>query len=1141
LLPPALVSACLAAPDAEHPPQAVAEPQATTTEVRSALVADVVLHSGDSASGWSASAGNTISLSSARQQGSGSVQSVGSAQDRFRHTNLGPVDARTAKYLTFWYFIDDASKIRTDRNAQVEISSSTAVDTEEMNWNFHSQRVFSGWNFVRLALPGKLRSQTSASINLAAIRRFRLYHLVSGSVTTRIDDIRFTDRNDSPVGSSCSSVAANATIRSVGSAGSGTTYGTSGCDRSYVVDLQDYAPAGYGGTIVSYAGANTTDASVCASTVVSAYVYRKRPTTGVYEAIPDRRGAFGTTMSGRMVRAGQPDQICQRPYLKLELEYPLFLAGGSYRVVMRSERVVSGVREFGHTILATPQPPVTPSSVGVFARDLVNDSQARTAAVLRARSIAVRSADRSRTACRLARFNAMLMDRGGAAAMLVALGASSSAVNSGYVPAVKRMAEEVCRARFDSTYDAALLGIATWHNTILDQVAARFGIDRDVAAGLVDNVMAETIRDMVNRCAPNQSTLAAFWFAPAAEGTDPAKIQDNFFVACTTAQASANVSTRAQQVANALASGQGTSGFTQCMETVLSKELENKCSDPRAIITGPLPPDVTEHCAEQPTEDAQDKCIDDALRRQKEKEKAEEEEAEEEQDPPPSDAPYESCDELEGFEKLLCEGAQRELDLDITPSADEIAATRGIADTVGGIPLFFDILIGAIDKLTVDFFPWFMDVTWTLPLEGENAARENMTVIQERRLRELCAIVQHPKCKGLEKLDRKNNQRCVGEALGARAIGYPTDDGPFVGQHATTVFDSMNACWCQHIGIPVFSATCMTEEERRREDCVQNPWGPDDAPRRECLGYLQASSGLDESALLGNMCHYIRPNCDDSAYIDRDSQCGCWRPNVDQNPAINCPNANAINCGPDSLFDQRSCGCQPLGSGENPWGGDPLCGNEPRFSPGGRDGFITANRNDLLTNRFVNLGGLPTVDFHMVRAGGFVPVATPALFTRAFQNLGDRLDVTIKMPDAVAQSGYRGAVQLYCTSENVTNRFLGQKELQNLALGGMHTLGFGLSPQDLELCTGTDGAWRFEVAVNSDRQTVQRVGIGKILFAGNSVPVPEPLPLCPAPGGDPPPPPMSLPPEFLVDRIANPTTWTFSNGSIGRIQELLPR
>jgi len=264
LLALALLPACAdLAPPEDLPTDRAAASDDTVEISRAVTTPDVVLDLAESAAGWSATSGNTISVSTTRQQGAGSLSSVGAGVDRFRRTNLGPVDVRNMHYLTFWYFIDDASKILTDRDAQVEISSATAVDTEEMNWNLHGQRLVSGWNFVSLPLPGKLRSASGVAINLAAIRRFRIYHFVSASVTTRIDDIRFTTRADVAVEPSCASAAASATIQNVGETRSTASYGSSTCNKAYVVEVRAYAPTNTTGTVVAYSGPNTTDAAVC--------------------------------------------------------------------------------------------------------------------------------------------------------------------------------------------------------------------------------------------------------------------------------------------------------------------------------------------------------------------------------------------------------------------------------------------------------------------------------------------------------------------------------------------------------------------------------------------------------------------------------------------------------------------------------------------------------------------------------------------------------------------------------------------------------------------------------------------------------------------------------------------------------------
>ena len=153
---------------------------------------DVVFSLAEDASGWRGD--NTISAETGAQiQGSANLLSVGRGTTRFRHNSLGPVDVRTMRDLTFWYYIDDVSKIRTDRDAQVEIGSDNAIDTQELNWSIHGLNLRNGWNFVRLALS----AGRAENINLAAVRRIRLYHFVSGEVTTRIDDIRFSNRTSS--------------------------------------------------------------------------------------------------------------------------------------------------------------------------------------------------------------------------------------------------------------------------------------------------------------------------------------------------------------------------------------------------------------------------------------------------------------------------------------------------------------------------------------------------------------------------------------------------------------------------------------------------------------------------------------------------------------------------------------------------------------------------------------------------------------------------------------------------------------------------------------------------------------------------------------------------------------------------------
>lgn len=125
-----------------------------------------------------------------KKAGTASMESVGKHTDRFSINLTDPVNANQSRFLKFWYYIDDVTKINRGKDAQIEISSSHSFDNEELNWNLHKLDLHNGWNLIILdLLEGKNRSRTNIDIDLENLTRFRIYHFNSDSVTTRIDDI----------------------------------------------------------------------------------------------------------------------------------------------------------------------------------------------------------------------------------------------------------------------------------------------------------------------------------------------------------------------------------------------------------------------------------------------------------------------------------------------------------------------------------------------------------------------------------------------------------------------------------------------------------------------------------------------------------------------------------------------------------------------------------------------------------------------------------------------------------------------------------------------------------------------------------------------------------------------------------------
>src|SRR5690606_35322923 len=88
----------------------------------------------------------------------------------------------------------------------------------------------------------------------------------------------------------CTGVRADATIQGFGDAETGTAYGQGNCSRTFVVDIESYAPADAGGTLAAYAGPNPADAETCTSTRLEVFVWRRNRQTGAYEALTTRDG-----------------------------------------------------------------------------------------------------------------------------------------------------------------------------------------------------------------------------------------------------------------------------------------------------------------------------------------------------------------------------------------------------------------------------------------------------------------------------------------------------------------------------------------------------------------------------------------------------------------------------------------------------------------------------------------------------------------------------------------------------------------------------------------------------------------------------------------------------------------------------------
>jgi hypothetical protein len=155
---------------------------------------DMTFDAAESTNGWTS--GNTLSRDTQiKVHHTSSLKSTGGSAVRFRKLFANSVNVTSFRYLTFWYYIDRPDLLATTGDTgQIEISSSNTDDQQEWFWQVSSLNLQRGWNFIRLDLPGSVRR---GPVDATNIRRIRIYHASSASITTRIDHITFSSHEPS--------------------------------------------------------------------------------------------------------------------------------------------------------------------------------------------------------------------------------------------------------------------------------------------------------------------------------------------------------------------------------------------------------------------------------------------------------------------------------------------------------------------------------------------------------------------------------------------------------------------------------------------------------------------------------------------------------------------------------------------------------------------------------------------------------------------------------------------------------------------------------------------------------------------------------------------------------------------------------
>jgi|GEM_PF-1520500 len=155
------------------------------------LQAQLVLQRCDVTNRWGGS--NAITLNTDdKKEGVASISFTGSGTDwfakEFSRSDAG-IDA--TGWFSFWLYVSDVSAFSGD--GQVELTSSGGPDVDEFSWQVASLGLTNGWNHVQLQVSA---ANTTGTPDLEAINYFRIYQVLSGEITARLDDLRFTATMD---------------------------------------------------------------------------------------------------------------------------------------------------------------------------------------------------------------------------------------------------------------------------------------------------------------------------------------------------------------------------------------------------------------------------------------------------------------------------------------------------------------------------------------------------------------------------------------------------------------------------------------------------------------------------------------------------------------------------------------------------------------------------------------------------------------------------------------------------------------------------------------------------------------------------------------------------------------------------------
>lgn len=309
------------------------------------------------------------------------------------------------------------------------------------------------------------------------------------------------------------------------------------------------------------------------------------------------------------------------------------------------------------------------------------------------------------------------------------------------------------------------------------------------------------------------------------------------------------------------------------------------------------------------------------------------------------------------------------------------------------------------------------------------------------------------------------------------------------------------------------SSACPSPTDQKQLDCLANPYGPDDKPRKECVENLLPGNISDE-AWRGKICAAVR--CADPINqlpaLDTNDACSCIpKPRPIGSGTPGCKTDQLVFCSSDGFGNCDQC--LDTKNGALPHGNDPRCRLDTTAWPGSLDGLLRSNP-DAVTLHTLGTETFVMMDSRVSTAPSFV---TPTYAREAFANLGTVVRQRT-LVSAAPRTGQNLDLQLYCTNygNNLIHNFMGQCRLNTQTPGTVGSCDITLNASTRSACLG--GNFEFEYVSQAPSAYQGKIGAGPWTFAGTLTPPSIVNPVCPAPN------PLDVFPQ------TNPV-WTLAGGT----------